>query len=74
MGKNIFTDIFKLKEEDKKILAVGTTVCRTLESIPHLWKALSKSQKDIFPEQVQEFWNTITRSINEETSCISDIS
>lgn len=74
VSKDIFWDIFKLKQESKKILAIGTTVCRTLESLPHLWKSLSNTQKNIFSENVQDFWNQIAETINQEKPCISDVS
>ena len=38
ISTNIFGKIAKIKTENKKIVAVGTTACRTLESLPYLWK------------------------------------
>lgn len=47
---SLFSEIYTLRKSEKKILAIGTTVCRTLESLPHLWNHLTEIQKDIFPE------------------------
>jgi S-adenosylmethionine:tRNA ribosyltransferase-isomerase len=47
---SLFSEIYNLKTSKKKILAIGTTVCRTLESLPHLWNHLTQIQKNIFPE------------------------
>jgi S-adenosylmethionine:tRNA ribosyltransferase-isomerase len=37
---SLFEKIAKLKKVGQKIVAVGTTVCRTLESLPYAWKEL----------------------------------
>jgi S-adenosylmethionine:tRNA ribosyltransferase-isomerase len=34
---DVFEKIASLKTRNKKIVAVGTTACRTLESLPYLW-------------------------------------
>jgi S-adenosylmethionine:tRNA ribosyltransferase-isomerase len=34
---DVFEKIASLKARNKKIVAVGTTACRTLESLPYLW-------------------------------------
>lgn len=47
---SLFSEIYALRRLEKKILAIGTTVCRTLESLPHIWNHLTEIQKDIFPE------------------------
>jgi S-adenosylmethionine:tRNA-ribosyltransferase-isomerase (queuine synthetase) len=47
------------KKSGKKLLAVGTTVCRTLESLPHLWKELTEKEKLYFSHEVQAYWNTL---------------
>lgn len=57
----IFEQIAILKEEWKKILAVGTTVCRTLESLPFLWRCFTPEMKKNFPLGVRLFWESIAR-------------
>jgi S-adenosylmethionine:tRNA ribosyltransferase-isomerase len=55
--KNLFTKIANIKEQEKSIIAVGTTVCRTLESLPYIWRALEEGDKQTYSPQVREFWN-----------------
>jgi S-adenosylmethionine:tRNA ribosyltransferase-isomerase len=42
---SIFETIVSLKQSKKKIVAVGTTACRTLESLGALWKNMTEEQK-----------------------------
>jgi len=56
--KDIFAKIAKAKLNSKKILAVGTTVVRTLESLPALWQILPQQIKEGFPLDVQNFRKT----------------
>ena len=42
ISTDIFDKIAKIKTENKKIVAVGTTATRTLESLPYLWKELNQ--------------------------------
>ena len=69
---SLFSEIYALRRLEKKILAIGTTVCRTLESLPHIWNHLTEIQKDIFPEWVRNFWNGLTENLTSEW-VISDI-
>lgn len=55
--KSIFETIARIKNEQKKIVAVGTTVCRTLESLPFLWKKLGREIQGTYSSSVQNFWN-----------------
>ncbi|MDD2917103.1 MAG: S-adenosylmethionine:tRNA ribosyltransferase-isomerase [Candidatus Gracilibacteria bacterium] len=61
---SIFETIAMRKQEQKNILAVGTTVTRTLESLPYLWN-LIRDDIDCSTE-VREFWNqkTLVREVN----------
>ena len=43
--QGIFEKIAAYKKNGQKLIAVGTTVCRTLESLPSLWKAFSESTR-----------------------------
>lgn len=69
--KNIFSTIALLKNWGKKIVAVWTTVCRTLESLPYLWKALDLEQRQGYNISVQNFWDSL---LIQEESYISNIS
>lgn len=55
----LFTHIASWKLSGKKVLAVGTTVCRTLESLPFLWRCLLPEEKMYFSEDVRAFWDGI---------------
>ena len=48
--KDIFSRIAEHKSQNKPVLAVGTTVTRTLESLPYLWKVL-RAQDNILLSQ-----------------------
>lgn len=56
----IFSKIFDYKNSWKKIVAVGTTSCRTLESLPSLWQNLDNSIKSRFSDEIIFFWNSIS--------------
>lgn len=73
VNQEIFTKIAEIKRTWKKILAVGTTVCRTLESLPYLWIRLLKKETVDFSEETRLYWDTLTRALPAE-SYISDIS
>lgn len=62
--QEIFETIARLKTDGKKIIGVGTTVCRTLESLPYLWDSLTDSHRHEYSENTQSFWNQIM--INKE--------
>ncbi len=55
---DIFAKIAEAKLNSKKILAVGTTVVRTLESLPALWQILPQQIKKGFSLDVQNFRET----------------
>lgn len=46
IGVDIFENIAKIKTENQKIVAVGTTACRTLESLPYLWISLDQDVRN----------------------------
>lgn len=56
----LFTEIAEYKHAGRNIIAVGTTACRTLESLPALWHTLSNEEKSNFSEETQHFWNSRT--------------
>lgn len=60
-------DIADIKLSWKKIVAVGTTACRTLESLPSLWRSLPKEEQDIFNANVREYWDNVSKNLSENT-------
>ena len=58
--KSLFSRIASLKKDDKKILAIGTTVCRTLESLPHLWKAFGQTIQENFDLDTRAYWESLS--------------
>lgn len=69
---DVFGEIYRIKSTKKKIVAVGTTACRTLESLPHLWKRLSQNEKNTIDANIREYWDTLTGELA-DTDWIHDI-
>jgi S-adenosylmethionine:tRNA ribosyltransferase-isomerase len=69
---DIFTTITKLRQEKKRIVAVGTTACRTLESLPSLWRALDPDVHNSIDANIRDYWNTLIQYL-EENDWIHDI-
>ncbi len=69
---SVFEKITDMKMSWKKIIAVGTTVCRTLESLPSVWKGLSIVQKKSFSLETQQYWNECAKE-REETHWIGSL-
>ena len=67
ISTQILVDIAKIKWTKKHIVAVGTTACRTLESLPALWAQLDQNIKDAFEPSVQDFWNSVSESVPNNT-------
>lgn len=63
---NIFQKIEIIKNENKKIVAIGTTATRTLESLPYLWKNMSIDIKNTFDANTCNYWNTLTKSLESQ--------
>lgn len=60
---SLFETIAKEKRRKKKILAIGTTSCRTLESLPSLWKQLNAEQQKTFSKETRAFWEETTKTL-----------
>lgn len=43
------------------VIAVGTTACRTLESLPSVWKNASPVFWEKFSKEAQDFWEKTSR-------------
>ncbi len=63
---SIFEALFEMKNSGKKVVAVGTTACRTLESLPFVWKGLKQGDQSLFREEVQLYWNSMAKNIGTE--------
>lgn len=73
IDREMFTRIALLKQAGKKIVAVGTTATRTLESLPYLWMILDQDAKNMFDANTRKYWDTLTQGI-EKQDWIHDIS
>lgn len=63
----IFTKIAEYKKNNRAIIAVGTTVCRTLESLPSLWASFGREEKELWDQETQTFWNKQEEKAKENT-------
>ncbi len=69
---DIFQKIATLKTTSKKIVAVGTTACRTLESLPYLWTEIKEDTKKSIDANTRKYWDDITKML-EKQDWIDDI-
>ncbi|MBC7503516.1 S-adenosylmethionine:tRNA ribosyltransferase-isomerase [Candidatus Gracilibacteria bacterium] len=60
---DIFAKIAKIKIENKKVVAVGTTATRTLESLPYLWQSLDQDMQNQFDANTHNYWKNLTKVI-----------
>lgn len=67
---SVFETIAHQKSEGKTILAVGTTVTRTLESLPYLWRFIRDGME--CSQEVRDFWDS--KSLEREKDPLSAIS
>lgn len=65
LSLEIFQKIAHIKNNNKKIVAVGTTATRTLESLPYLWKKLDIKCISQFDAKTRNYWNNITTPIKD---------
>jgi S-adenosylmethionine:tRNA ribosyltransferase-isomerase len=66
IDKKIFEKIANTKHENKKIVAVGTTACRTLESLPHLWQSFDDDIQCTFDAKTRKYWDTLTEPLEKQ--------
>lgn len=70
LSPDIFTKLAIYKQQGKRVIAVGTTVARTIESLPHIRKILKNNNdlpKNILESQdVVQFRDTMTQKISLE--------
>lgn len=60
---SLFETLANEKKRGEIIVAVGTTSCRTLESLPHVWMSLDSSLKKQFSDEAQIFWNSMSSNL-----------
>lgn len=65
--RQTLVDIANLKLAGKKIVAVGTTACRTLESLPSLWKKIDEKEKNYFDANIRKYWNEVSGDVETNT-------
>ena len=73
INTQLFEKIAKYKLNKNPIIAVGTTVTRTLESLPYLWKYLKINnilENLNLSEKTIQFWNDLTKDITNKDSII----
>ncbi|HMT01544.1 MAG TPA: S-adenosylmethionine:tRNA ribosyltransferase-isomerase [Candidatus Absconditabacterales bacterium] len=63
---SLFSKIFILKKNNFPLVAVGTTVMRTLESLPYVWKKLSELLKKFITQEEQLWRDELTKKISLE--------
>jgi len=64
VNAEIFEKIMKYKKSWKKILAVGTTMTRFLESLPYIWKVgICEKLYQRLWDDVIKFWDNLTKKI-----------
>jgi S-adenosylmethionine:tRNA ribosyltransferase-isomerase len=57
--QEIFKKIADIREIDKKIVAVGTTAIRTLESLPYLWRCMDIASRNSYDAKTCNYWNSL---------------
>ena len=68
----IFSRIMKYKQNNQNIIAVGTTSCRTLESLPYLWINIKDQIQDMCNEETTQYWNNLTKNLNPTKNYVSN--
>jgi S-adenosylmethionine:tRNA ribosyltransferase-isomerase len=63
---DLFDRIAMMKKSGKKILAVGTTVCRTLESLPYVWRVMDADMKKAFSQEAILYWDKVAKGLVEK--------
>lgn len=59
----IFDTIATHKFSWKKLIAVGTTACRTLESLPSLWKILDSTTTEKLHTETTKYWESVSQNL-----------
>ncbi len=71
---SLFTTLMQAKQAWRPVIAIGTTVTRTLESLPYLWTLLPKEMKESFPWDIQHWRDKISKDASHEaTNYLNDL-
>ena len=68
----IFERIMKYKLNNKRIIAVGTTACRTLESLPYLFMQCKELLLELLWKEIFTYREDLTKDIYQHTNFIVD--
>lgn len=66
IDRSLFDRVASLAEQAKQIVAVGTTVARTLETLPYVWKALSHEDRTRCSSEACVYWDRVTSDVSQE--------
>jgi S-adenosylmethionine:tRNA ribosyltransferase-isomerase len=62
---DIFQTLANEKQSGKKVLAIGTTSCRSLESLPHLWKKERDQLLSKVDKEALLYWDSLSSDIKD---------
>jgi S-adenosylmethionine:tRNA ribosyltransferase-isomerase len=68
----LFSRIMNYKLNQQAIVAVGTTSCRTLESLPYLWLTIKDQLNSQCDEKTTTYWNNLSSHLDPSKSYISN--
>ena len=66
LDAELFAKVAQLHSDRKHIIAVGTTVARTLETLPYVWLSLSSDEHRSYDSQTQDYRHTLTATIDQK--------
>ena len=72
IDSEIFSRIMNYKQAGQPIIAVGTTSCRTLESLPYLWLKLKDELNILCDEKTSRYWNELSSNLDGGKNYISN--
>ena len=72
VDSDIFKRIMNYKLNNKPIIAVGTTSCRTLESLPYLWLKINDQIISVCDTQTIQYWNELSSGLDSSKTYISN--
>ena len=61
---NIFKELWKLKLNDKKLVAVWTTATRIIESLPYLYKKCQKIKPEDYQKIKNDYFDDLVKNIS----------
>ena len=72
IDSEIFSRIMNYKLNQQAVIAVGTTSCRTLESLPYLWLKLKDELNTLCDEKTVAYWNELSGTLDSTKTTISN--